>query len=100
MSERKLASIQRIVRIYPALNSENLELAQVLGWQVVIGKNSFKEGELVVFCEVDSVLPPRDVFKFLESKHYRIKTIKLRGNLSQGIVFPLTILSSMPHFIE
>jgi len=89
---RQLASIQKITKIEPIANAEKLELATVLGWAVVVKKNEFKVGDLVIYCEIDSILPAKPEFAFLQQRHYRIKTIRLRGQLSQGIIFPLSTL--------
>ena len=94
---RKLASIQRIVDLKPIENADAIEVASVLGWHVVVKKGEHKIGDLVVYCEVDSVLPDREEFQFLADKKFRIKTVKLRGQVSQGICFPLSIL---PESIE
>jgi RNA ligase (TIGR02306 family) len=92
MAIRKLASIQKIDKIEIHTNADSLELATVGGWQVVIKKGQFKTGELIIYCEIDSILPDKPEFEFLRSKNFRIKTIKLRGELSQGIIFGLDIL--------
>jgi RNA ligase (TIGR02306 family) len=89
---RKLASIQKIRKIEPIPNADRLELAHILGWKVVIRKGEFKEGDLVVYVEVDSVLPERPEFEFLRDYGFRIRTVKLRGQISQGIAFPISIL--------
>lgn len=89
---RNLASIQRIANLEPIANADAIEKATVLGWQLVVKKGEFKVGDLCVFCEIDSVLPERSEFEFLRSSKFRIKTIKLRGQISQGICFPLSIL--------
>jgi hypothetical protein len=89
---RKLASIQRIISINEIKDAQNIETATILGWQVVVKKNEFKESDLVVYCEIDSVLPDKPEFEFLRERKFRIKTIKLRGKISQGICFPLSIL--------
>lgn len=89
---RKLASIQRIVDIKPIENADVIEVASVLGWHVVVKKGEFKVGDLVVYCEVDSVLPDKEEFQFLANKRFRIRTVKMRGQVSQGICFPLSIL--------
>jgi len=89
---RKLASIQKIDDIKPHDNAINLELATIGGWQVVVKLNQFKKGDLCVYCETDCLLPERPEFEFLRSSHFRIKTVRLRGKLSQGIAFPLDIL--------
>ena len=89
---RKLASVQAISDIQPMENADSIECATVLGWKVVVKKGEFKVGEKCVYCEVDSILPPREEFDFLAKVKYRIRTIRLRGQISQGICFPLSIL--------
>lgn len=74
------------------VNADALELADVLGWQVVIKKNEFKTGDLCVYVVTDTVLPEKPEFEFLRTKHFRIKPIRLRGQSSNGICFPLSIL--------
>lgn len=87
--KRQLASIQRISDLQPIPNADVIEVASILGWKVVVKKGEFKVGDLCVYCEIDSVLPARPEFEFLAPKRYRIKTVKLRGQISQGIAFPL-----------
>lgn len=89
---RNLASIQKVLSVEPIEGADAIELIKVLGWQVVCKKGEFKAGDLVVYCEIDSILPKRPEFEFLESRKYRIRTIRLRKTLSQGICFPLDIL--------
>lgn len=88
---RKLASIQIISNISPIKGKDRVVLAQVEGWQVIITKD-FNVGDKIIFCEIDSILPPKPEFEFLKSKNYRIKTMKMGGVLSQGIIFPMSIL--------
>jgi hypothetical protein len=90
---RKLASIQKIVSIVPIVGADLIEKATVLGWELVIAKkDNFKVGDLCVYCEIDSILPEKPEFEFLRERKFRIKTIKLKGQVSQGIAFPLSIL--------
>lgn len=89
---RKLASIQRILKIEPIENADSLEVATVLGWHVVVKKGEFHDGDLVVYVETDSILPDKPEFEFMRARGFKVKTIKLRGQVSQGIVFPLSIL--------
>jgi RNA ligase (TIGR02306 family) len=89
---RKLASIQTITNLEPIEGADLIERATVEGWSVVVKKGEFKIGDNCVYCEIDSVFPKEPEYEFLASKHYRIKTIKLRGQVSQGICFPLSIL--------
>lgn len=88
----KIATIEKIKLVDVHPNADALSLATVNGWQVCIKKNEFKEGDLCIYVTVDSILEPREQYKFLESKHYRINTIKLRKQISQGICFPLSLL--------
>jgi RNA ligase (TIGR02306 family) len=98
---RKLASIQEITSISPIPGADSIEVANVLGWHVVIRKGEFAPGDPIVYCEIDSLLPEREEFEFLRKccyldkngfRGFRIKTSKLRGQVSQGIAFPLDIL--------
>jgi len=102
MSEikRKLATIERISEIHPIEGADAIERAVVRGWNVVIKKGEYSVGDLVVYCEIDSVMPERPEFEFLRPRGFRIRTIKLRGQISQGIIFPLTVLDSCEGVVE
>jgi len=93
--ERKLATIQQISDIQPILGSDFIEQVTVMGWRLVAKRGEFQIGDSCVFCEIDSVLPALPQYSFLEKDNYRIKTKKIRGVLSQGIIFPLSILDSV-----
>jgi hypothetical protein len=89
---RKLASIRRIDEITPIENADLISCARIEGWEVVVKKGEFKVGDLCVYCEIDSILPDREEFEFLRPRKFRIKTLKLKNQVSQGIIFPLSIL--------
>ncbi len=89
---RKLASIQKIKEIESIEGADAIEKAYVLGWQLVIRKGEFSVGDLCVYCEIDSIMPDKPEFEFVRAKSNRIKTIRLRGQISQGICFPLSVL--------
>lgn len=96
---RKLASIQKIISLTPIPNADRIELARVLGWKCVVKKGEFKVGDKCVYIEIDSI-PPSDnpVFDFLKhsnGKMGRIKTIKLRGQISQGLAMPLRMFPAL-----
>lgn len=90
---RNLASVQKIINLEPIEGADKILKATVLGWQCVVAKkDSFSVGDLVVYVEVDSVVPDREEFEFLRDRKFRVRTIKLRGQVSQGLVLPLTVL--------
>ena len=100
--ERKLASIRKISNIQPIQGADKIEVATIDGWKVVVAKDvGHKIGDLVIYCEIDSFLPIREEFEFLRKSSYkkmgdqegfRLKTIKLRGVTSQGLILPLSVL--------
>lgn len=92
MSERKLAHIEIIEALNPIEGADKIEVAQVLGWQCVVKKGEFKVGERIIYIEVDSVMPDKPEYEFLRDRKFRIRTIKLRGQISQGLVLPLSSL--------
>ncbi len=90
---RKLAHIEKIEWKRPIEGADRIELVGVLGWQCIAKKDEFNIGDYCVYIEIDSIVDKENPdFAFLENKHYKIKTMKMKGVLSQGIVFPLSIL--------
>ena len=89
---RKLATIQQIENLAPIEGADQIEVAQILGWHVVVKKGDFQVGDLCCYCEIDSILPERPEFEFLRPRKFRIKTVRLKGQISQGIAFPVSIL--------
>ena len=92
MSERKLASVQKITDITPIEGRDRIVLATVEGWHVIVSKEDFKVGDLCVYIEIDSVLPDRPEFEQARKRGSRIRTMKMAGVYSEGIVYPLSIL--------
>lgn len=96
---RKLSRLTVIDDIKPALNADRLEIAVIGGWHVVIPKGIYTKGEEVIYVEIDGCIPVTDErfglsenfvkqAKTINDKKYLVvKTIKLRGNISQGIIF-------------
>jgi len=89
---RKLASIQVIENIAPIPEADVIRVASVLGWKVVVKEGQFKIGDRCVFVEIDSVFPPQPEFAEFLKRGNRLKTIRLRGQVSQGVCLPLSIL--------
>ncbi len=92
---RKLASIQTILKLEPITKADAIEKATILGWEVVVKKGDFKVGDSAVYFEIDSLLPRKEWNEFLfhnDKPEVRLKTVKLRGQVSQGLAMPLSIL--------
>lgn len=89
---RTLASIQVIKDIQPIPGADSIDVATVEGWKVVVKKDEFKVGDKVVYIEIDSIVPDIPEFEFLRPRKFRVRTIKLRGQVSQGLIVPITIL--------
>lgn len=80
------ASIKKIDKIEIHPNADSLVIAKLGGWNCIVKKNQFQEGELVCFIETDVVLPEKNWSAFYRSKSSRTKAIKLRSIFSEGIV--------------
>ena len=116
---RKLASIVEISKVSPIEGADKLEVAEMVGkgWKVVTAKGEVNPGDLCVYFEIDSFLDPNDErYAFLKDRCLRrfvskggnvlregikIKTIKLRGQISQGLLMPLDkFIGKELHFVE
>ena len=99
---RHLASVQKIEKLSPIEGADRIELAHVLGWQCVVKKGDFKEGDNGIYFEIDSFLPIRPEFEFLRASSYKntelmgegfkLRTQKFLGQISQGLVLPMDIV--------
>ncbi len=100
---RKLASIRRIADIQPIKGADAIEVATVDGWRVVVKKSEFKVGDLALYLEIDSWVP-HELAPFLskgqEPREYngvkgeRLRTVKLRGTTSQGLLLGVNIIDA------
>ena len=86
--ERELAYVVKIDDIRPIEGADNVELAIVGGWHIMVRKNQFNINDYGVYFEIDSKVPPREPFMFLAGKHFKIKTQKyFKGTvISQGLL--------------
>lgn len=101
-TERKLATVRRIADIRPIEGADKIECIVVDGWEVVAQKGQgHVVGGFVVYFEIDSVLPLEPEFEFLAKgcyvkrdwiEGYRLKTIKMRGQRSQGLILPISLI--------
>lgn len=98
---RKMASIQRLDNITSIDGADQIVCGHVGGWQVVIKKDEFVAGDLVVFCEIDSWIPTKlapFLSKGKEPREYnsvkgeRLRTVRLRGQLSQGLILSTDVI--------
>jgi len=96
---RKLVTIREVLNVKPIEGADSIELATVDGWNCVVKKGEFRAGDFGVYFEIDSLLPMVPQFEFLkprgtkkmlidgkEFEGYRLRTIKLRGQVSQGLL--------------
>ncbi len=95
---RKLASIQRIAEIKAIEGADRIVAYRVQGWWVVGQKDEYKVGDMCIYCEVDSWIPThiasflskgKEPREFNGVKGEKLRTIKLKGQLSQGLLLPL-----------
>lgn len=89
---RKLAHIERIVALTPIPGADLIETATVQAWKVVVKKGVYQVGQLAVFFEIDSLVPhrPWSAFLFKDTREmYRLRTVKLKSQLSQGLLVPI-----------
>ena len=104
---RKMATIRKIDSIREIPGADSIECCTLGGWNVVTRKSEFTAGDLAVYCEIDSWIP-YEVAPFLskgnfphvynEVKGERLRTVKLRGQLSQGLLLPLDVLPADDDF--
>ena len=98
---RKMATIRKIDALRPIEDADAIECAVVGGWTVVTKKGEYTAGDLAVYCEIDSFIPTAIAPYLTRPGHYaktfegvegeRLRTVKLRGQLSQGLLLPLGI---------
>jgi len=99
--DRKLASIRVIDAIDPIPGADAIDVATIGGWKVVVKKGEFNPGDMCVYFEIDSWIP-KDVAPFLfKGRAYngvegeRLRTVKLKGVTSQGLLLPLSVLGEI-----
>jgi RNA ligase (TIGR02306 family) len=103
---RKMATIRKIDALRPIEGADAIECAIVGGWTVVVKKGEYSAGDLAVYCEIDSFIPTAIAPFLTKPGHYaktfegvegeRLRTMKLRGQLSQGLLLPLSTVYSLP----
>lgn len=104
---RRLATVRKIDEVLPIEGADKIEAVRIDGWMCVVSKGEFQAGDLCIYFEIDSFLPVGEShphFEFLRKRAIkwdgkegcRIKTIRLRGQISQGIAMPLSAFFNSP----
>lgn len=103
---RKLATIRKIDALNPIEGADKIEVATVGGWKVVCQKGLYEVGDLAVYFEIDSWIPNKVAPFLTRPEHFpkvfegvegeRLKTVKLRGQLSQGLLIPISEINKDP----
>src|ERR1700748_480856 len=88
----KLASMQSITDIRPIEGADRIEAGTGLGYQTVIKKGEFRPGDLCVWHEPDTVTAERSEYEFLRKQNFRLKVSRFKGQVSQGLALPITVL--------
>lgn len=109
MSERQLATIRKIAAIEPIEGADAIEVAVIDGWKVVVKKGEYTVGQLACYVEIDAWVPT-ELAPFLskgkEPREYegvkgeRLRTVKLRGQISQGLLLPLPSMYASQDFFD
>ena len=85
-NERELAYVVAIDEIRPIEGYDRVEHARVGGWWVIVRKDQFKVGDLAIYIEVDSKVPEKEPFMFLDKRNFKVKTLKMCKVISQGLL--------------
>lgn len=103
-NERELAYLVKIDDVQKHPNADKLDLVTVGGWTCITGIGEFNKGDIGIFFEIDSKLPEKEPWtemEFLVSKHFKIRTQKIRGIVSQGLVVHPSILGwAVSHVVD
>lgn len=93
----KLASVEKVLEVYPHPNADSLEFVKVLGFRCIVPKDKYRVGDYVVLIQPDTVLPDFDWAQMYKKRSKRVKAIRLRGEWSFGIVEDPKVL--LPHHL-
>jgi RNA ligase (TIGR02306 family) len=107
---RKMATIRKIDALRPIEGADAIECAIVGGWTCVVKKGEYTAGDLAVYCEIDSFIPTAIAPFLTKPGHYaktfegvegeRLRTMKLRGQLSQGLLLPYNVLGGLVDLVD
>lgn len=106
--ERALVRVVKIDQIKPIAKADRLEIAVIGGWECVVQKGKYSKGDTALYFEIDSAIFLDNPVLSTTDKQYLnikldnstgkqfavIKTVRLRGALSQGLLLPMSVLSN------
>ena len=102
---RKLVTIRKVTGLIPIEGADNIQIGVIdSGWQVIVKKGEFKVGDFCLFYEIDSFLPMEPQYSFMKpttyngKEGYRLRSLKLRGALSQGLALPLSMFNEFKDY--
>ena len=97
-NKRKLVTVRKISALTDIPGADLISLSTIDGWQVIVKKTEFSVGDACLFFEIDSFLPLEPRYEFLKKttkfdgkEGYRLKSMKMRSCLSQGLALPLSM---------
>jgi len=96
--ERKLVTIQEIDSLHECnVASDNIVVAKMKGlsWHIIVKRDQFKPGDKCVYFEIDSILPETPWAEFMRIRSFRVKSMKMRQTLSQGLIMPFADFGEM-----
>ena len=97
--ERKLVTIQKIENLEAIPGADRIVVATIMGWNVIVKKDEFSVGDICCFFEVDALLPDGEEWaEFMQARKFRVKTLKMKGVVSQGLALPISILPEKNFF--
>lgn len=99
---RKLATIRIVESLSDIDGADNIQLITIknLGWKCIVKKDELNVGDMIVYIEIDSIVPQTEVFEFLRTRKFRIKTLKLKNTLSQGLALPVSYFTELKNIKE
>jgi RNA ligase (TIGR02306 family) len=105
-----MATIRKIDSIRDIPGADSIECCTLGGWNVVTRKGEYTAGDLAVYCEIDSFIPTAIAPFLTKPGHYaktfegvegeRLRTAKLRGQLSQGLLLDLNVVLNFNLFLD
>jgi RNA ligase (TIGR02306 family) len=95
----KLTQVCKILELSPIPGADRIEKARVLGWDCVVQKGLHRVGDLVIFVFPDTLIPKQFIDSTYDGEEkVRLKTIRLRGQFSAGLILPLSELGPVTTF--